>query len=969
MIDTDLGQFQELLEADPQTAVDLYQGDFLAGLALPDAQPFNEWRTMQQEHLHQQMMQALSQLLDQKMANSTWAEVISLATRQLELVAWHEPAHRALIRALAAQGNHAQAMIQYDACRAILRDELGLEPAAETRALLAQISADLPPITNLPHLAAPLIGRSAEIQATIEQLAEQRQVTLLGQGGIGKSRLALAVGQRLLNDFEEGVWLVGLAGVEGGEPDRIYAAIGVALGIEFHSDGSPQAQLCAALRPQNLLLILDNFEHLVATADCLLPLLTAAPQLRLLITSRVRLNLPEERLLPLTGLPLAAATQLFLRQAQSVVDDFVLNHDNQTAVARICELVEGLPLGIELAAIWVEHFSCAEIAEAIAANRAFLARQAGANDQRHGSLRAVFEHSWQLLSAQERRVLAQLSIFRGEFGREAALTITDTGLSELSALLSRSLLRRAYAGRYDLHEVVREFAAEKREQDPEQSRAAAIQAAFRHYYLQQVTQKFSDVAALSPDLDNIRAAWQNAVAADDNHLLYTAVAGLRHLMHGLGLIREGLALLERAREKATGDLAAAILLQQSNFVTRLFGTERGLELLQQALTLTDDPRLRITIHSGLARGFSEFGHWPAAEKHHLLQEEIARTLNDKLALARTLTDHATDQALHFVGDFRPAIERLEMALALIGDRTTDEDAIATDNIYQAIIKGLQIAHLRYGNYGQALHYGQQRLILSREKKRRNNEIDDLLVCGLVNFFMGRYQEAKELTTAGLALAEEVEDREGVGLLQANLCLINRNLGDLDQALSHGETAIALLQKLGAKRMEGQARNRLGHTLLAQRRWQEAEHAYRDALATWQSLANPNMYEAKAGQAVALLSLGQPDEARQLVDEVLEFTMGDALKRVVEPILLLLNCETVLAATGQSARAVATLQQAQTWMETIASRNDDVSVRGHYWHNIPAHIELRQRLSNYGMQAESGLGAGSDGYSSQLPRGN
>jgi len=953
MIDTDLGQFQDLLETDPQTAIDLYQGDFLAGLTLPDAQPFNEWRTMQQEHLHQQMMQALSRLLDQKIANNTWTEVITLATRQLELVAWHEPAHRALIRALAAQGNHAQAMIQYDACRAILRDELGLEPAAETRTLLAQISAELPPITNLPHLAAPLIGRADETQTTSEQLAEHRLVTLLGPGGIGKSKLAVAVGKRLLNHFEDGVWLVALAGVEAGDPDRIYAAIGVALGIEFHSDSSLPIQLGAALRQQELLLILDNFEHLVETADCLLPLLTAAPHLHLLITSRVRLNLAGERPLPLTGLPLTAAMQLFTRQAQSVVNDFVLSHDNQKAVARICELVEGLPLGIELAAIWVEHFSCAEIAEAIAANHAFLARQAGENGQRHSSLRAVFEHSWQLLSAQERRVLAQLSIFRGEFGREAALTITDTGLSELSALLSRSLLRRARAGRYDLHEVIREFAVEKRQQAREQVGETAVLDAYRHYYLQQIAQQQADVPTLRPDLDNIRAAWQNAVAAGDSELLYTAVAGLRGLMRGLGLPREGLALLQAAGDIATGDPAAAIQLHASKFVVSLYGSEKGVEMLEKALTLTDDPQLLLEIHDGLAREYAEIGRWPVVETHHLRQQEIARAIGDNILLARTLTAHATDQVLHFVGDFRDAIGRLELALSLLNDNPAAERASEVAAIQRNTLKGLDIAHLRYGNYAAALYYAQQSLQLAQAREHRIHEIDAQLACGLINFFMGRYEEAIAFTTAALRLAEEVEDREGIGLLEANLCLIKRQMGHLDQALGHGETAVAILNELGSKRMEGMARNRIGHTLSAQQRWAEADKAYQAALSIWHSLENPNIYETKAGQAVAALHLGQVEDAQQWVDEVLAFVHGEALNRVVEPILMLLNCETVLAATRQLERAKDTLEKAQNWIETIAHRNNDAAVRHSYRHNIPAHIELRQRLSKYGMPGESG----------------
>ena len=781
-ITTDLQQFQQLLERDPQTAVTLYQGDFLSGLILPDADPFNEWRSRLQERLHQQMMQALSQLIEQSLVKKEWTEAISWANHQLELTPWHESAHRTLIQALAAQGNMAEALAQYDTCRAILRDELGLEPAAETRTLLAQISADLPAITNLPHIAAPLVGRASEVEETKLAIEQHRLVTLLGQGGIGKSRLALAVGRPLINTFEDGVWLVALAGVAAGEPDRIYTAIGTALNIDFQNDQSLLEQLIAALSQRHILLILDNFEQLVDIADCLLPLLTAVPQLHLLITSRVRLQLAGERVLPLASLPPEAASQLFISQAQTVVSDFVLSHDNQTAVTQICELVEGLPLGIELAASWVEHFSCAEIAAAIADNHAFLARQSGDNGRRHHSLRAVFEHSWGFLSSQEQRVLAQLSIFHGEFGREAALTVTDAGLSALSILMSRSLLNRAVAGRYDLHEVIREFAEEKRQQAPEQMGEMAVVTAFRHYYLQRLVQQHSDVPSLRPDLENIRAAWQNAVAARDGELLYTAVNSFRILMYRLGLPRDGLTLLQAAGDIATEDLAAAIQLEASRFAVKLYGSQTGVEMLEQALTLTDDPHLLLEIHDGLAREYSEIGRWSAAEAHHLRQEELARSMGDNLRLASVLVDHATDQVLQFVGDFRAAIERMELALTLINDQLETERAVEAANLQHKAFKGLNMANMRYGNYADGLYYAQHILKSAQASQNRLQEIDAQLSCGLLNCFMGRYEAAIAYTTAALQIAEEVEDREGVGLLEANLCMIKRQLGKLEQSV-------------------------------------------------------------------------------------------------------------------------------------------------------------------------------------------
>jgi tetratricopeptide (TPR) repeat protein len=236
----------------------------------------------------------------------------------------------------------------------------------------------------------------------------------------------------------------------------------------------------------------------------------------------------------------------------------------------------------------------------------------------------------------------------------------------------------------------------------------------------------------------------------------------------------------------------------------LFGSERTITAARQALTLTNDPRLRVLIHGQLARGLSGNTRW-------------------------------------------------EAALELIANEPN------TNVLRLHILKGLGLAHIRYGNYGKAFSYSQEGLPLVQKTQARIYEDDLLLDCGLAAWFAGIYPEALKFNHAALALAEETGDREAVGLLKANLGMTYRNAGDLLLSLKIGTEAVDLLNELGVKRMEGQARNREGNTLLALERWQEADDMYAAALEVWAPLNNPNIYEAKAGRAVTALGLGhQPN---------------------------------------------------------------------------------------------------------------
>lgn len=326
-------------------------------------------------------------------------------------------------------------------------------------------------IHNLPNPPTSFVGRVHEL-AEIDTLLLNpacRLLTLVGAGGIGKTRLAIQAASDQLAHFAHGVGYVPLTPVA--SPNLIAHAIARALQLTFYGSEDLPVQITRYLREKHLLLVLDNFEHLLDGVGLLSDILYAAPHVKLLVTSRERLNVQEEWALPLEGLhfpetpstvPLESysAVELFIQRARQIRPDFSIA-ENAGSVTAICQAVEGMPLALELAASWLRAMTCREIPEQIKTSLAFLETPIRNMPERHRSLSAVFEQSWKLLSETEQSVLMRLSVFRGGFTRDAAKAVAGASLSMLARLADKSLIRLNDNGRYDLHELVRQYAADK----------------------------------------------------------------------------------------------------------------------------------------------------------------------------------------------------------------------------------------------------------------------------------------------------------------------------------------------------------------------------------------------------------------------------------------------------------------------------------------------------------------------------
>jgi len=575
-------------------AIAFYRGDFLDGFYLDGSPAFEQWMLLERERLRNLVIAAYQQLVTQATTSGQREQAIAYAERLLHLDPLHEPVHRQLMRLLAQAGQRTAALTQYATCCHLLNVELGVSPDATTTALYEQIrlgeldevtalgpSPDTPAFTQLvipssPHTLppqpTPFIGRSAELAQIGQLLANPdcRLVTLLGVGGIGKTRLAIEAGSRLTSAFANGVYFVALAGVGGA--DFVPAVIAQSLGLQT-TDSDPLGQLAAHLQPRHLLLILDNFEHLLDAAATVTYLLHTAPLLKVLITSRERLYLREEWLLPITGLSLAngfggEAGQLFLHSAHQVRPSFTARGQEQ-AIMAVCQQVEGMPLAIELAASWVRIMPCDEIVRQLAHNFDLLSTSVRNIPERHRSIRTLFDQSWRLLAPAEQLLLRRVSVFRGGWTLEEATDVAGATLPLLLGLVDKSMVRANEDGRFDLHEMVRQYAAEQLVTSGEADRIHQ-----RHYrtYLQLLRtadrqlrgpEAVAWFARLEPEQDNVRAALQWALAETrDAEVAWLGVA-LCHYWAVRGHWYEGARWLEQVlphRQTLAPDLRLATLL-------------------------------------------------------------------------------------------------------------------------------------------------------------------------------------------------------------------------------------------------------------------------------------------------------------------------------------------------------------------------------------------------------------------------
>ena len=815
-------------------AVALYRGNFLDGIYPQDAPELETWLQQERERWRLLALTALDRLVQQQSQAGAWEEAIHSLRRLLAIEPWREESHRALMRLLARTGQFNAALVQYETCRTLLQEELGVEPMAETTAVYQRIQAtrQRPQSHNLLPQPTPLIGRTAELGQLFTWFNDPRRrlITIAGPGGSGKTRLALTAARDHAYAFLDGVLFVPLA--EATSSAGLVQAIAAALELTLAA-GAEQADLLAYLRDKEMLLLLDNIEQALEPAAALVvALLENAPRLHLLVTSREYMQLRWETRLPLAGLATPPATaseiahfdavRLFVQMGQRVQPDFTLA-GQETAVADLCRLVEGTPLALELAASLLDSQSPPQLLAQIRQSFDRLATTMRDVPARHHSLRAVFDHSWALLTQPQQAALPRLALFRGGFTPQAAAIVAQASPALLAGLAAKTLIRTtnenpaapAKNGRYSLHEVIRQYSLE---QLADSQQAAADHAAYFATQIQQAAdalhgpEQTAVAHQLLADLDNCRAAWETAVTVADVDLLRQMAPGLARFYYVAGLYEAGVAafaagaarwprqadlhlyhalfLLERheytAAETAVAAAASAglsdpALLAQAHLITAAVSLRQGdgviaQEIIPQALAAAETaqtPWLQAQVWRLSGQLAERKGDYTQAEQAIRRALTIYETSGDPVELARTY--YALGAVLFRRGDPQVAQDLLQKALAI--QRQVDPTGLSSARVLVAL--GTVASNLDQEE--QAVVYFQESLAVCRQMGDRSNGAMAANMLGRLAAWDYDFSRAQDYYTQALTWYQAIGQPKGEADTQRYLADLALTLGQYEAA--------------------------------------------------------------------------------------------------------------------------------------------------------------------------------------------
>lgn len=914
---TAAGCYQLLAEA-----VTLYSGTFLDGFEVADASNFEEWVRSEREHHTLLALQVLHKLVSYSAEQGQLFQALEYATRLLALDPLNEAAHRQLILLLALNGQTDAALNQYRTCQRLLQVELGVEPSTETRQLYARLQAgefrtpsalielatsgSLPPPSspsstaslpirhNLPAEVTTFVGRDREVAQTRQRLADPtcRLLTLIGMGGMGKTRLALHVAHTFVNraedqqpvaltaePFSDGIYFITLSALEINPQLESVLATTVATALNLTLSGAtpPVTQLTQALYDKKILLVLDNFEHLLAAAPFVNTLLQGTQQLKVLVTSRARLHVRGEAVLQLVGLALPAALrlnepagfdpaslqnysaiQLFAQRAQ-VVADFPLDETTLPGVVRICQLLQGMPLALELAATWTRLLTCTEIIAEIETNLDFLEGALSDLPIQQRSLRAVFDHSWRLLSPPEQQTLRRLAVFRGGFTRSAAATVADATLPLLAALGDKSLLRRSdqlpppgevgadsVAIRYELVELVRQYAAEQLVAAGENELLYARHAAWVAEFLAsrqadlESTRQQEALRAIYAEIENIRAAWQ-------------------WLLHHLDSTPNDLAPIET--QIAQGFAALFHFYDMRSWFQE--GEEIFKQLANRLPTRPTqpppDPRVapalwRLQANAQARQGWFAFHLGRYTESRRLLAESL-RQLRALEAERDTIFNlNYLGAVLRHDGEYAAAQAHLQEALTLA--------QTYNDPLHASIALNTlgQLASLQ-GQWETARTLLHQALTIKRQIGDRWGLTYSLTYLGRVAQATGDHAAAQKLFYESQLICQEIGDQRGAAFALRNLGDSAQATGAIAAAQAHYQAGLQIYQEIGNRAEASLTLTRLGELACTIGNYPAAEQHLQAALTlAWAVQSTPGLLAALLGLASLALATGQPEQA-------------------------------------------------------------------------------------------------------------
>ncbi|HNS01569.1 MAG TPA: tetratricopeptide repeat protein [Anaerolineae bacterium] len=803
-----------------QSVLDLYQGDFLDGFYLKGGHGFEEWATVQRERLRHLAREGFRRLASAQLEGGAYLAGSATAARWRQLDPYSEEACRTQMWLLTRSGQRHLALRSYQDFRQLLSADIGVEPGPATAALDRQLrTLELPPPLEVPAPPTAFVAREAEVDALVSLILARgnRLLTLTGPGGIGKTRLAIeaarAAAQRAPGRFLHGTFFASLAALTSAE--SLPVQIADTLHVQLQGSEPPGRQLLAHLVGREVLLILDNVEHLLkepgVVAALLVDLLRQAPGVKVLLTSQGRLNLYEEVVFDVPGLAVAqegdegttpsGAAQLFLTRARQVQREFEPTAADLVSVAQLCRLVKGTPLAIELAAGWLRRYDCGEIVRGIEQSPDFLASTYHDLPERQRSLRSVFEYSWQLLTPVERAALGKLTVFGGGFAAEAADAVAGPR-APLADLADRSLVQPSGAGRFDLHPLLRGYAAEKLALDPQvQQRAADDHAAFYLSYLVALGggESPQQRAAIRLELANIRGAWEWAARRRMVDLLGGAAAALHGFFSVQSWFQEGIDLFARSlaalgaassQEAAIAGLRAELLGRKARMhlhIGQLVEARADLQAALIDLPQIEDPRRR-----GSALDSLVITHYYAGDF-----SQAATLARESLRLAEQSDDRrGVASAFNFMGSCAKALGNYPQA-QICFQRSAEAYLQLPDEI------GAAMAYNNLGNLLQstgdwpgAQRYYQQSSELFKAHDHAHGAATTLANAGKLARKQGAYDQAQALLNESLAMKRQMGDLRGEAVALAGLGDVALAMGAYAEARARLSAGLELAQQSG-----------------------------------------------------------------------------------------------------------------------------------------------------------------------------
>jgi predicted ATPase/DNA-binding SARP family transcriptional activator len=837
-----------------------YQGQLLPGFydeGSDWATPFRAQFTMAFDRL-------MARLVERLRDEACWPQIVEMGRHWAAHGELQESAYRELMIAHGALGDLVGVRADYRDCAAYLHKELGAEPSPETRALFDQVLSGAypftqtpsrngasatpahtaprviePPPNNLPQQVTPFVGRAGDLKDIAALLARPdcRLITLLGPGGVGKTRLAIKAASAAIKDmpsaFSDGVYFARLDAATTSE--GLLTALSDAVRHVPFGQEHPKTQLLNFLREKKMLLVLDNFEQLlrddVDGASLVDEVLATAQSVKALVTSRERLHLPSEHLVEVDGLdypddPEAddlerfGAVQLFLQAAQRILSRFSFQAE-RVSVARICRLTQGMPLALELAAAWVRALSCKEIAARIEHNLDVLAATEPDLSDRHRSVRAVLDYSWQLLSPQERNAFAALSVFRGGFELDAAEDVARTGMAMLYALVDKSLLRRSPAGRYDMHDLVRRYGEEKLDASEDEDYSPnTVHARMARYFLQFAQAHGKDYPALEPEWANFLAAMRAA--------------------H------------ERYEWTAVTQMAQALL--DAWFTRARFSDAReGLKMASEAAAADDDLTTLANVLRWRGRMCLEQGDYKEAEIYIRESLSQSKLLQDNAGIAYANCDLA--RLMLECSDHEEASHFLDVSEAVWHERN-DQAEIADVLFLRSRIL------YRDDHDQEALEIGIRALKIYETMPQTRSSVDLLTQLGVVASVVGNQEAAEDYCLRALALCEQFQDEGGIAVTLYTHSQVCGRKGELTRAMGMANRSLLLLKRMGVRKLQAHVLMQLSILQAQSGDQQHAVDTANESLVLYRNLND------SYGCVRVLLHLGDVQMANEHTDQAL-----------------------------------------------------------------------------------------------------